>query len=64
MLVWAGDNDDAGKRLQANIDIPYIIANPSVGKDVGELYTTKGIEGVKEEYGKYKPRENTIQQSN
>lgn len=54
ILVWVGDRDDAGDKLQTNITIPYIDARPSIGKDIGELYATKGIEGVKKEYEKYR----------
>lgn len=54
ILVWVGDNDEAGERLMSNINIPYIDARPSEGKDIGELFNIKGIEGVKKEYEKYR----------
>lgn len=63
ILVWAGDNDDAGRRLQDNINIPYIDAHPNGSKDIGDLYAAKGIKGVIEQYGRYQLGENPIQQS-
>lgn len=55
--MWCGDKDEAGERLMSNINIPYIDARPSEGKDIGELLNIKGIEGVKKEYEKYRINE-------
>lgn len=37
-----------------SIDIPFIDDRTPVGKDVGEFFEQKGLEAVKEYYGKYK----------
>lgn len=63
VLIWAGDKDDAGERIKSNIDIPYIDARPSSGKDIGELFASRGIEAVKEEYARYKLEPHPIQTS-
>ena len=54
ILVCAGDRDEAGDKLIANLTGPYIDARTPIGKDVGDLYEKKGLEGVIKHYGQYK----------
>lgn len=54
ILVCAGDRDEAGDKLIANLTGPYIDARTPVGKDVGDLYEKEGLEGVKKYYEQYK----------
>lgn len=53
VLVCCGDRDEAGDRLISNIKGPYIDARTPVGKDVGDLFEQRGMEGVRREYAKY-----------
>lgn len=53
ILVCIGDNDDAGDALLKKLKCGALDYRTDVGKDVGELYEQKGLEGVKERYGMF-----------
>ena len=48
------DRDEAGEKLLANLDAPYIDMRTPVGKDVGDFYAEKGIAEVAKYYSKFK----------
>lgn len=52
-LVAITDNDEAGKGLLKpleNASVPFIEARTNIGKDVGDLYAEKGLDGVIRRY--------------
>lgn len=53
LLCWCGDRDEAGERLMAEINIPYIDCRCKY-KDLGEMLEAEGIEKIKETYENYK----------
>lgn len=54
ILVAISDRDDAGEKLLANLDVPYIDMRTPVGKDVGDFYAEKGLEEVAKYYKEFK----------
>lgn len=48
------DRDEAGEKLLANLDVPYINMQTPVGKDVGDFYAEKGLAEVAKYYKKFK----------
>lgn len=54
ILVYAGDNDEAGDKLASHIKGAYIDARTPIGKDIGELFEQQGIEGVRKYYEQFK----------
>lgn len=54
ILVAISDRDEAGEKLLANLDVPYIDMRTPVGKDVGDFYAEKGLKAVNEYYEKFK----------
>ena len=54
ILVAISDRDEAGEKLLANLDVPYIDMRTPVGKDVGDFYAEKGLEEVAKYYKEFK----------
>jgi len=48
------DRDEAGQKLLANLDVPYIDMRTPVGKDVGDFYAEKGLAEVAKYYNKFR----------
>lgn len=56
ILVAVTDRDEAGEKLLANLNIPFLDMRTPVGKDVGDFYAEKGLEAVKKYYEKFRIR--------
>ena len=54
ILVAISDRDEAGEKLLANLDVPYIDMRTPIGKDVGDFYAEKGLEEVAKYYKEFK----------
>ena len=54
MLVAVSDKDEAGEKLLAELDTPFLDMRTPVGKDVGDFYAEKGLAEVARYYKKFK----------
>lgn len=54
MLVAVSDKDEAGEKLLAELDTPFLDMRTPVGKDVGDFYAEKGLAEVAKYYKKFK----------
>lgn len=58
ILVAISDRDEAGEKLLANLDVPYIDMRTPVGKDVGDFYAEKSLAEVAKYYNKFRRKKN------